>query len=67
MFWPGTGVKHARNIEIIALFGNLVSMFLMFQACFRTEHWSMPAVETSAFFLHEYPFSEILATEPEIA
>jgi hypothetical protein len=44
MFWPGTGVKHARNIEIIATFGNLISVFLMFQACFRAEHWSMPAV-----------------------
>jgi hypothetical protein len=41
MFWPRTGVKHARNIEIVS---NLISMFSMFRACFCLEHWSMPAV-----------------------
>ena len=45
MFWPGTGVKHARNIEIITIFGNLISVFSMFRACFSAEHCSMPAVE----------------------
>ena len=44
MFWPGPGVKHVRNIEIITLFGNLISVFSMFRACFCIEHWSMPAV-----------------------
>ena len=28
MFWPGTGVKHG-NIEIITVFGNLISVFSM--------------------------------------
>jgi hypothetical protein len=46
MFWPGTDVKHARNIKIITLFGNLVSVFSMFWACFCVEHWSMCAVYT---------------------
>jgi hypothetical protein len=44
MFWPRTGVKHARNVKIITIFGNLISVFSMFQACFHAEHWSMPAV-----------------------
>jgi hypothetical protein len=50
MFWPGTGVKYARNIEIITVFSNLISVFSMFRACFRAEHWSMPAPAVSAFF-----------------
>jgi hypothetical protein len=44
MFWSGTGVEHARNIEIITVFGNSISAFSMFRACFHAEHWSMPAV-----------------------
>ena len=44
MFWPRTYVKQVRNIEIISLFGNLISVFLMFWACFCVEHGSMPAV-----------------------
>ena len=53
MFGLRTGIKHARNIEIITVFGNLVSVFSMFQACFHVEHWSMPAVTT--FVKHTKP------------
>jgi hypothetical protein len=56
MFWPGTGVKHAGNIEIITLFGNLISVFSMFQACFHAEHWSMPAV-VSVLWLGHFLFN----------